>query len=512
MKFTEPVQESVAELALRLRQQGLVAGFGRFSLRHDELQLILDEASAVAADGLSTRFAKILQYLPESHTFLVRAGTGWHEGVVGHTLLGDDLDSPAGYAFKTGEAVLSNHLGSETRFRTPALLVEHGVHSAINVLIGDQKGAHFGVLEVDSTSRDEFNRHDIAFLESLANTIADAIGKEARIDAVRRSEELAHILLQASPDCVTILSADGVVEAINSRGLDLLEMDEGNPPIGLPWESLWPAEHVDRLREALAIARSGGPTRFQGFCPTARGTARWWDVLVAPVSGIAGERRLVAISRDITDTMAEAEAKDRLLKDKDLLMQEVHHRVKNSLQMVQNLLSLQARAADDEATAEVLRESAARVHTIGAIHDRLYREGSGLDVAIGPYLQELIDDLRDGMASTQAGRSVILDADSATWPAAAVPALGLVTTELVTNALKYGEGVIRVTFRQPAAAQGTLTVDDEGTNLPPDFDPGTSRGLGMRIVTGLLRPRGGSLKVLRDRPTTCLHATFPRDA
>ena len=123
----------------------------------------------------------------------------------------------------------------------------------------------------------------------------------------------------------------------------------------------------------------------------------------------------------------------------------------------------------------------------------------------------MIDDLRDAIASTQNGRSVILDADSATWPAAAVPALGLVTTELVTNALKYGDGEILVTFRQPAGEQGTLTVEDEGTALPPTFDPATSRGLGMRIVTGLLKPRGGSLKVLRDRPTTCLLATFPRD-
>ena len=270
----------------------------------------------------------------------MRAGIGWRDGVVGHARLGDDLSSPAGFAFKTGEAVLSNHLGSESRFTTPALLIEHGVHSALNVLIGDHVAPDFGVLEVDSTNRDEFARHDMAFLESLANTIADAIGKMARIEAVRRSQELADILLQASPDCVQILSPDGILQVINSRGIRLFEMDDQPSPIGSPWENLWPAEEVGRVRGALDAARAGRQTQFQGFCPTARGTPRWWDVLVAPAPGAAGEPRLVAISRDITEAMTAAAAKDRLLRDKDLLMQEVHHRVKNSLQMVQNLLSL----------------------------------------------------------------------------------------------------------------------------------------------------------------------------
>lgn len=136
----------------------------------------------MAADGLKVRLAKVLQCLPEEEEFLVRSGVGWRAGVVGHARVGGDLGSPAGYAFRTGQPVLTNDLTSEPRFRTPALLVEHGVVSAINVLIRSN-GEAFGVLEVDSTHRGDFREADLAFLQTLANTLSVAIRAQKREDA-----------------------------------------------------------------------------------------------------------------------------------------------------------------------------------------------------------------------------------------------------------------------------------------------------------------------------------------
>jgi two-component sensor histidine kinase len=82
-------------------------------------------------------------------------------------------------------------------------------------------------------------------------------------------------------------------------------------------------------------------------------------------------------------------------------------------------------------------------------------------------------------------------------------------TELVTNALKYGEGVVTVTFRQKPGEQASLTVEDEGNALPPDFDASKSRGLGMRIVTGLLRRENCGLLVDRSRGHTYFRALLP---
>lgn len=210
-------------------------------------------------------------------------------------------------------------------------------------------------------------------------------------------------------------------------------------------------------------------------------------------------------------TRAEAE-KDKLLAEKNLLMQEVHHRVKNSLQMVQNLLHYQSRGATHPDAAAQLRESAARVRTIAAIHDRLYRTESAQAVEIRPYLESLMDGLREAVASTLTGRSIAVDVDDAAWPANDLPPLGLIATELVTNALKYGAGEVGVTFRQPPGGDAaTLTVADQGAALAADFDPSRSAGLGMRLVTGLLRARGGVLEIDRGRGTRFC-ARFPLPA
>ncbi len=182
----------VPELERRLAQQALIAEFGRFALKNDTLQAILDEACRIAADGLEVGFAKVLEPLPKENALLLRAGIGWRPGLVGHARIGADLESPAGYAFKTGEPVISNHLSEEKRFRTPKLMADHGVKRAVNVIIQGE-GAPFGVLEADSRDPGAFNPHDIHFLQALANTLGVAIDKEA---ARSRIEELGSELAQ----------------------------------------------------------------------------------------------------------------------------------------------------------------------------------------------------------------------------------------------------------------------------------------------------------------------------
>jgi len=115
-----------------------------------------------------------MEYLPAEHQFLVRAGVGWKPGVVGQARVKADTGSPTGYAFTTGEPVISNHLEGESRFRTPALLVEHGVKRAINALI-QSGGERFGVLEVDSPIEGRFTEADLVLVKGFANLIGVAL-------------------------------------------------------------------------------------------------------------------------------------------------------------------------------------------------------------------------------------------------------------------------------------------------------------------------------------------------
>ena len=116
---------------------------------------LLNHVVRLTAEGLEAEYCKVMEYLPAENRLLVRAGVGWGEGVVGSATVGADLASPAGFALHTGKPVISNHLENEQRFRTPELLIQHGIRRAMNVILqGD--GSPFGVLEVDSTSAGEF--------------------------------------------------------------------------------------------------------------------------------------------------------------------------------------------------------------------------------------------------------------------------------------------------------------------------------------------------------------------
>lgn len=201
----------------------------------------------------------------------------------------------------------------------------------------------------------------------------------------------------------------------------------------------------------------------------------------------------------------------RTLREQDLLVQEVHHRVKNSLAMVQSLLQLQARASAHPEAAQQLRESAGRVRTFGAMHENLYRFGGVAEVDLAIYLRSLLDDEQAGLASTLHDREIAFHAETTQWPAAESPQLGLVMLELVTNALKYGQGRITVSLAaEPSHIN--LAVEDEGSGLPLGFDPANSTGLGMRLVTGLLQGRGGALTIDRSHPGARFVASLPRPA
>ena len=164
-------------LSLRIRQQEILAELGVTALKGTPFDDLLRETVRLSAQGLEAEFCKVLEYIPARNRLLMRAGVGWDEGLVGKASVGSDLASPSGYALRTGKPVISNHLESEERFRTPDLLVAHGVRRAINVILqGD--GVPYGVLEVDSRSAGEFSERDIAFLQGAANILGTAIERQ----------------------------------------------------------------------------------------------------------------------------------------------------------------------------------------------------------------------------------------------------------------------------------------------------------------------------------------------
>lgn len=178
----QATNEKVPDLTLkaleqRIRQQEILSELGVLALQGATFDHLLDETARLTAEGLRVQFCKVLRHIPEENRLQVVAGVGWDKGIVGVASVGADLESPAGFALRTGKPVISNHLENEERFRTPSLLAQHGIRRAMNVILqGD--GKPFGVLEVDSKSDHEFVEHDLAFLQGTANVLGMAIERE----------------------------------------------------------------------------------------------------------------------------------------------------------------------------------------------------------------------------------------------------------------------------------------------------------------------------------------------
>ncbi len=175
------------ELRYRIRQQELLSKLSVLALQGGSLDELLRTAARTAAEGLNAEFSNVLELLPDQNSLRILAGCGWGEDVIGRATISADPSSPAGYALKTGQPVISNHLEGESRFHAPELLERYGIRRAINVILNGEKQP-FGILEVDSRDPGEFSEHDLNFLQSAANLVGMTIERR------RYEEQLTGLL------------------------------------------------------------------------------------------------------------------------------------------------------------------------------------------------------------------------------------------------------------------------------------------------------------------------------
>lgn len=365
-------------LMLRVRQQEILAELGVTALQGAGFDALLNRTAVLAAEGMQAEFSKVMEYLPAERRLLVLAGVGWEPGIVGKATIGADYESPGGFALRTGKPVISNHLSTEDRFRTPELLLEHGIHRSINVILqGDRQP--FGVLEVDSRSPGKFNENDLAFLQGAANILGMAIERQ----------------------------------------------------------------------------------RFE---------------------------------RDLKAAIARHE----------VLLREVDHRVKNSLQLVISFLRLQGDGAEQPEVRRHLQEAAGRIAAIARVHQRLNQTAKIESLDLGAYLQDLCKDVDEVAANCTVIAEVIPGVEISTVRAIST---ALLVNELVANAAKhaYREGSsarIWVGLDRLPDQRIVIAVRDEGVGLPQGFDPKSGRGLGMRIVNALAKQLDAEIQVEARHPGT----------
>ncbi|MBC7919976.1 MAG: tetratricopeptide repeat protein [Ferruginibacter sp.] len=203
------------------------------------------------------------------------------------------------------------------------------------------------------------------------------------------------------------------------------------------------------------------------------------------------------------------------VEEKDTLLKEIHHRVKNNLQLISSLLSLQQQANQDEVVAGAIRESQSRVKSIALIHEKLYHSETLAKIDFHGYLRDLMEHLVGSFRARNQHISYSIGGENALFDIDTAVRLGLAVNELVVNALKHAfpdarNGEIRIHLTRQGPHQYQLSVADSGVGLPPPTEAQPTGALGLRLVGTIARQLNGQLRVERtENPTgSAFHLQF----
>ncbi|HSR17962.1 MAG TPA: histidine kinase dimerization/phosphoacceptor domain -containing protein [Ignavibacteriaceae bacterium] len=214
---------------------------------------------------------------------------------------------------------------------------------------------------------------------------------------------------------------------------------------------------------------------------------------------------LIGTGIDITERKKAHIAVDNALKEKELLVKEIHHRVKNNLQIVSSLLNLQSFYVKDPKILDLIKGSQERIRSMALVHEKLYRSKDLLKIDFEEYSKELISHLFQSYRKNMNIR-LNLDIHRILLEINTAISLGLILNELVSNSLKYAfngrkEGVISVILLLKKRNKLELVVRDDGIGFPKDFDIANSEGMGLELVESLVQQHNGSLNIIKDGKT-----------
>ncbi|MEH1810368.1 PAS domain S-box protein [Nostoc sp.] len=209
---------------------------------------------------------------------------------------------------------------------------------------------------------------------------------------------------------------------------------------------------------------------------------------------------LVAIHQDITEQKQAEEKIKASLKEKEVLLKEIHHRVKNNLGIVSSLLQMQCRRTQDPVVTAILRDSQNRIASIALVHEKLYRSEDLADIDFAQYIPDLTTHLFDSYNVSSSQIKLNIQVDNASLDIETAIPCGLIINELVSNALKYAfvgnrGGKIEVKFYQKSESNLTLIIKDNGVGLPENFDSKKTKTLGITLVQGLVKQLRGKLEI-----------------
>ncbi|MFU8811368.1 MAG: PAS domain S-box protein [Balneolaceae bacterium] len=352
-------------------------------------------------------------------------------------------------------------------------------------------GRYFGKDVVIATGRD----------------VSDQYEKEMNL---RKSEELFRQLFQNSPLAITVLDEHGDVMMINESFTNLFGYSEAEIK-GLHLDSLIAPK--DKMMEALKLSEKSESFSKQTQRKTRSG--KLIDVLVHGTP-VYLENRTIAIFGIYTDITKRIEAETKVrnsLQEKEVLLSEIHHRVKNNLAVITGLLELQTQHLKSEEAVSALRDSQMRITSMAIIHEKIYQNENLSQVDFEQYLEDVIAGIQQLYRDNSQNVTIQIDSEPVPIPLTDAVPCALITNEIITNAFKHAfKGVDDPLIRISLVVkdhQVILRISDNGIGLPAPFDELETNSLGVTLIKILSRQIEGELKVETGETGTHFEVVFP---
>ncbi len=320
---------------------------------------------------------------------------------------------------------------------------------------------------------------------------------------VKATRDKLEATLDALPDVLFEVGLDGRIFDFHSPHADLLYQSSVEV-VGKGISDFHPADNSATFMSAVREAHEKGYSSGKQFEMAVPAGLRWFEISVSRKAGAEHEPHFIILKRDITGRKQAETALQKAFEENRNLLGELQHRVKNSFSMISSMIGLAAGAASSPDTEAALSELDVRVMSVSELYSLLYASGSFTEVRLEDYC--------DRVAATIVGLSenisIETDMESMVVSVKRAAPIGLIVTELVTNAVKYAfpggrPGIISVSLKKNSRG-AILVVRDDGVGLPAGFDLAASRGMGLNLVRSLLSQIDGKFRLEADvKGTSC---------
>ncbi|WP_286244218.1 histidine kinase N-terminal 7TM domain-containing protein [Methanobacterium ferruginis] len=307
------------------------------------------------------------------------------------------------------------------------------------------------------------------------------------------SEERYKNLSELSPDAILVVIGEEIVFA-NKASATIFGLEDPKDLLGKNFFTFHHPDSRETAKKRLKEVFSEG--RFLDFIEekiiASDGKLKDIEVGDAPIS-YNGKQAVQIVARDISERKKLEEELKNSLKEKDLMMKEIHHRVKNNLMVIQSLLNLQSRYIKDTDARDIFKDSQNRAKAMAMIHESLYKSSDLKRIEFSEYINTLANNLFYSYAADPKQLKMDINVEEIMLDINTAIPLGLILTELLSNCLKYAfpddkNGEIKVDFysyTENSENKLKLTVSDNGVGLPEGFDPKKSDSLGLTLVYSL---------------------------